>query len=182
MHAPASQPSDEHLRYPLGRFQPFPSSTQSRRQDTQAIAELPRSLAEALAGLTDRELDTPYREGGWTLRQLAHHVADSHLNAYTRLCLALTEDWPTIKPYREALWAELVPARSLPVSTSLDLLAPLHARWVALLSSLEEGDWTRGYTHPESGRVSVAGMTQLYSWHGRHHTAHVVRLRERLGW
>lgn len=143
---------------------------------------LPASLAEALADLTSAQLQTPYRDGGWTLRQLAHHVADSHLNAYARLRLALTEDWPVIKPYQEALWAELSDARTLPIEHSLNLLVPLHARWTALLGSLEEAAWVRGYMHPEGGPTTVETMTALYDWHGRHHTAHVLALRARMGW
>ena len=146
------------------------------------IAMLPRRLGAAVAGLDAQQIETPYREGGWTLCQLVHHVADSHLNAYARLRLALTEDWPTIKPYNEALWAELYDARTLPVETSLALLLPLHARWSTLLVSLRAEDWERGYTHPENGRTPVHAMTALYSWHGRHHTAHVLALRERMSW
>jgi hypothetical protein len=109
-------------------------------------------------------------------------VADSHMNAYTRLKLALTEDWPVIKPYHEALWAELADSQTLPVELSLSLLPPLHIRWVTLLNSLDDAAWERGYVHPENGRTTLASMTALYSWHGRHHTAHALALRERMGW
>jgi hypothetical protein len=175
------------LRYPIGRFSP-PSparsgDAQARADAISAIAHLPDRLQEALSGLTTAQQDTPYREGGWTLRQLAHHVADSHIHAYTRLHFALTEDWPTIKPYQEALWAELPDARTLPIDISLALLVPLHQRWITLLTSLEDQAWTeRGYMHPENGRTSLAEMTALYSWHGRHHTAHALELRKRRGW
>ena len=184
MHLSA-QPSIDP-RYPIGRFvQPeagFSSHPAARQQAIVVVAELPTSLADALADLNDARLDTPYREGGWTLRQLAHHVADSHLNAYARLRLALTEDWPTIKPYHEALWAELPDARTLPIEHSLALLVPLHARWTALLGSLGETDWLRGYLHPEGGPTTVETMTALYGWHGRHHTGQVLALRARMGW
>ncbi len=168
-------------RYPIG---PPPSKpgTESRQQAIKTIADLPELLSKALADLSAIQLDTSYRDGGWTLRQLTHHVADSHLNAYARLRLALTEDWPVIKPYRQAEWAELSDARSLSVKISLDLLAPLHTRWTILLASLDEAAWLRGYAHPENGRTTIEEMTALYSWHGRHHTAHVLALRERLGW
>ena len=137
------------LRYPIGDFD---RSRLDRTENIAAIAALPSALREAVSGLADSQLDTPYREGGWTVRQLVHHVADSHMNAYVRIRLALTEDWPTIKPYEEARWAELTDARTLPVEVSLSLLEPLHRRWVVLLESLTETDWARGYVHPESGR------------------------------
>ena len=168
-------------RYPIGPFDLQPGSGR-RQQSVADIAALPRLLRQTMSGLDDAQLETPYRAGGWTLRQLAHHVADSHTNAYVRLRLALTEDWPTIKPYEEARWAELADARTSPVEVSLDLLVPLHTRWSALLNSLAGPDWQRGYVHPESGRTTIEAMTQLYSWHGRHHTAHAERLRERMGW
>jgi hypothetical protein len=132
--------------------------------------------------LPDGQLDTPYREGGWTVRQLVHHVADSHINAYVRMRLALTEDWPTIKPYEEAEWAKLEDARTLPVEVSLALLKSLHLRWVALLKSLSEADWARGYVHPESGRERLETVAGIYGWHSQHHVAHVTELRKRMGW
>jgi hypothetical protein len=180
MHPPSEPATD--LRYPIGRFRPDAANAGQRRLAIQAIAALPVRLAEALAGLSEVQHDTQYRDGGWTLRQVAHHVADSHMNAYTRLRLALTEEWPTIKPYDQGLWAQLPDARTLPVEASLALLAPLHRRWIALLNSLDEVSWLRGYTHPESGRTTIETMTSLYSWHGRHHTAHITALRERMGW
>ena len=169
------------LRYPIGRFELKPGSS-SRLASVADIVELPSRFSHGFAGLHDAQLDTPYRPGGWSLRQLAHHLADSHMNAYVRLRLALTEDWPTIKPYQEARWAELQDARTAPIATSLELLTPLHARAASLLESLDEPAWQRGYVHPESGRTSVDTFAQLYSWHGRHHTAHVTALRERMGW
>jgi len=137
-------------------------------------------LRSAVAGLDDFQLDTAYRDGGWTVRQLVHHVADSHMNAYVRIRLALTEDWPTIKPYAESRWAELADAKTLPVEVSLALLEALHRRWVVLLKSLGEEDWQRGYMHPENGRQALGTVIALYSWHSRHHTAHVTELRKRM--
>jgi len=168
------------LRYPIGKFNP--SSLPDRAASLAAIAVLPSALAEAVAGLDDSQLDTPYREGGWRVRQLVHHVADSHMNASIRIRLALTEDWPTIKAYHEAQWAELADARTLPVEVSLSLLEALHRRWVVLLESLGAEKWARGYVHPENGRQSLETVAALYSWHGRHHTAHVTELRRRMGW
>jgi len=139
-------------------------------------------LRSAVAGLDDFQLDTAYRDGGWTVRQLVHHVADSHMNAYVRIRLALTEDWPTIKPYAESRWAELADAKTLPVEVSLALLEALHRRWVVLLKSLGEEDWQRGYMHPENGRQALGTVIALYSWHSRHHTAHVTELRKRMSW
>ena len=130
----------------------------------------------------DSQLDTPYRDGGWTIRQVVHHLADSHANSYVRFKLALTEQWPTIKPYDEAAWAELADSRKLPVEPSLQMIAGLHARWVALLESLSEEDFQRGFTHPERGRMTLATNLALYAWHSRHHTAHISGLRARMGW
>lgn len=172
-----------HLRFPIGRFNPPAEATEAGRAGAiQSIGALPAKLRASVAGLGDAQLDTPYREGGWTLRQLAHHVADSHMNAYARFRLALTEDWPTIKPYDEARWAELADARTLPAEVSLDLLDRLHRRWVALLESLGEAEWRRGYVHPESGKQSLGIAVLLYDWHSRHHTAHVTELRKRMAW
>jgi hypothetical protein len=171
------------LKYPIGKFRPNsdPSPTE-RIEAIAAIAALPESLRAAVDGLSDEQIDTPYREGGWTVRQLVHHVADSHMNAYVRIRLALTEDWPTIKPYHEGQWANLADARTLPVEVSLSLLKSLHERWAFLLESLSESDWQRGYTHPEMERQTLDQVAALYSWHSRHHTAHVTRLRDRMGW
>jgi hypothetical protein len=174
---------DLSLRYPIGDFSK-PAEVDAGQLD-QAIAEigaLPAKFRAAFAGLTKTQLETPYREGGWRLRQVAHHVADSHMNAYVRMRLALTEDWPTIKPYAESKWAELADARTLPVEVSLALLEPLHQRLVVLLESLGDAEWARGYVHPAMGRQSLREVAMLYSWHGRHHTAHVTGLRTRMGW
>jgi hypothetical protein len=173
----------DDLRYPIGRFQldlePTPAKQQAWRD---AIRALPSELGHALAGLDDTQLDTPYREGGWTLRQVVHHVADSHVNAYVRLRLALTEEDPTIKPYDEARWAELPDARTLPVEVSLTLLTALHARWSALLDTLRGEHYARLLRHPEQGLRNVDWLLQVYAWHGRHHVAHIRALRARQGW
>lgn len=172
----------DDLRYPVGRFDGRSAATAEAR--AAAIAELralPGSLRAAVAGLSDAQLDTPYREGGWTVRQVVHHVADSHMNAFIRFKLALTEDWPTIKPYDEAAWARL-PDSALPLEPSLALIGALHTRWVALVEPLAESDFARGYTHPENGRQSLATALAIYAWHSRHHTAHITALRTRMGW
>jgi uncharacterized damage-inducible protein DinB len=172
----------DDLRFPLGRFRPpAEGDAASRAGHIQTLRELPERLTEAVAGLDDSQLDTPYRDGGWTVRQAVHHVFDSHANSYIRFKLALTEDWPTIKPYDEAAWAELADSR-LPQEVSLRLIAALHERWVFLLESLSDADFARGYVHPESGRQTLDQVLALYDWHSRHHTAHITSLRSRMGW
>jgi len=153
-----------------------------RTANMHTLRLLPQRLTAAVAGLSDHQLDTPYREGGWTVRQVVHHLADSHANAYVRCKLALTEDWPTIKPYDQAAWAELSDSRWLPIDVSLSFLSALHQRWVALFESLSDEDFRRGYNHPESGRQNLAHVLALYDWHSRHHTAHITSLRARMGW
>lgn len=171
------------MRYPIGDFSGLIEQTAQQRQASIAsVAALPENLRSAVHGLTDAQLDTPYREGGWAVRQLIHHVADSHINAYVRFRRALTEDWPAVPGYDEKLWAELSDARTLPVGVSLDLLEALHRRWVALLASLTEADWQRGYVHSERGKQKLADVLQLYDWHCRHHVAHITELRKRMGW
>lgn len=173
----------ERLRFPVGQFsRPASSMAGIRAAHINTLKLLPERLRAAAAGLDDHQLDTPYREGGWTVRQVIHHLADSHANCYVRIKLALTEDWPTIKPYDEAAWANLADARWLPVAISLDLLTALHARWVSLLESLTDEDFHRGYVHPEGGRQNLAQVLALYDWHSRHHTAHITGLRQRMGW
>ncbi|HZY62411.1 MAG TPA: putative metal-dependent hydrolase [Edaphobacter sp.] len=173
----------EDLRYPISKCpKPIEQTPEQRHGSIAIIAALPENLRSAVQGLTDQQVDTPYREGGWTVRQVVHHVADSHINAYVRTRLALTEDWPTIKAYDEKLWAELSDARTLPVEVSLHLLEPLHRRWVALFESLTEDQWQRGYVHSENGRQKLGDVLQVYAWHGRHHVAHVTELRKRMGW
>ena len=175
---------EQDLRYPIGKFvRPSKLSQEEREIAIQMLAELPRNLRAAVRGLTEAHLATPYRDGGWTVSQTIHHVADSHMQALGRVRLALTEDWPTITPYKENLWAELTDARTLPPEVSLQLLTALHTRWTTLLRSRSESDWTRrGYDHPQSGKQNLEQLTALYAWHGRHHTAHITRLRERMGW
>jgi uncharacterized damage-inducible protein DinB len=169
-------------RFPIGRFSSPASSVPGvRAAHIQTLRLLPERLRAAVAGLSDAQLDTPYRDGGWTVRQVVHHLPDSHMNSYVRFKLALTEDWPTIKPYDEAAWANLPDSR-MPVEVSLDLVAALHRRWVALLESLTEDDFQKGYEHPQMGRQNLAQVLALYDWHSRHHTAHIIRLRDRLSW
>ena len=170
------------LRYPIGKFQPVENVTDiQRRALIAAIAETPDKLKAAVARLDERQLDTPYRPGGWTLRQVVHHVPDSHMNSYVRFKLALTEDEPTIKSYDEARWAELADAKT-PVEPSLLLLENLHKRWVLLLNSLTPSEWQRKFRHPERGIVTLENNLQLYAWHGHHHVAHITALRERNNW
>lgn len=175
----------EQLRYPTGRFiaPPTPLSPAQRHELVDAIAETPRAFRAQVEGLSDAQLDTPYRPGGWTVRQLAHHVPDSHLNAYTRFKLALTEAVPTVKPYDEKEWSELADAREMSVDVSLTLLDALHARWVYLLRAMTPAQFGRELRHPEwSGPGTLDTMLALYAWHGGHHTAHVRALRVRQGW
>ena len=174
--------SERDPRYPVGRFRRAEANVTDHAAAVATLAALPENLRAALDGLSASQLDTPYREGGWTVRQLVHHIADSHMNSYIRIRLALTEDWPTIKPYDEKLWAELPDAKTGPVDISLNLLTALHRRWVLLLRSLTEEQWQRGYTHPDNGRQTIAEAAALYEWHSRHHLAHITELRKRNGW
>jgi hypothetical protein len=171
-------------RYPVGKFErpAGPLTTDERRTLIDQIAATPARMRAAVAGLSEAQLDTPYREGGWTVRQVAHHVPDSHMNAFIRVKLALTEDQPTIKPYDEAAWAKLSDVRDTPVETSLTLLETLHARWDAILRAMTDGDFARTLLHPEHGVVTLDWLIALYAWHGRHHAAHITSLRERNGW
>ena len=174
--------NDTDPRYPVGRFTaPSIISPDERTDAIATLAELPEQLRNAVDGLSFAQLSTPYREGGWTLRQLVHHVADSHMNALVRVKLALTEDWPTIKPYDEKAWAMLHDVAA-PVEWSLELVESLHARWVMLLQSLTEEQWHRGYNHPEGGKTTVEMATLIYAWHSRHHVAHITHLRAKEGW
>jgi hypothetical protein len=173
----------EDFRYPVGRFR-FPDAVSA--EDLAAfmtqIADAPARMRAAVAGLDDGQLDTRYRPGGWTVRQVVHHVPDSHMNSYVRFRLALTEDDPVIKPYEEALWAELADARAMPIEPSLVLLESLHARWLPLLRSMSEAEWKRSFRHPELGPVRLEQNAALYAWHSRHHVGHITALRERMGW
>ena len=174
---------DESLRYPIGKFRVDGEIAAEQRELWLAqIAEAPARFRAAFAGLSEAQIDTPYRPGGWTLRQLAHHVPDSHMNSYTRFRLALTEDEPTIKPYKQDRWAELADSRTAPVEWSLALLEALHARWTVLLRSIPAADWKRTFRHPELGLMTLEKNLALYAWHGRHHTAHVTSLRQRMNW
>ena len=174
----------DDLRYPIGTYTAPEEIDASRRAVwIDDIAHAPAALRAAVSGLSPEQLDTPYRSGGWTVRQLAHHVPDSHLNAYVRFKLALTEPEPTIKPYDQASWVELPDTARTPVEVSLRLLESLHERWVTLLRAMTESDFRRGYRHPELGRLVPLGEALgTYAWHGKHHVAHVTGLRERRGW
>jgi len=173
----------DELRYPTGRFaRPDVLTPDQRRASVETIATTPAQMRAALRGLTEPQLDTPYRPGGWTVRQLVHHVPDSHANAYCRFKLALTEDTPTIKPYDEAAWALLEDSRTTPVETSLTMLDVLHDRWVRLLQAMSPTDFARRLNHPENGMMNLDQLLALYAWHGPHHVAHITKLREREGW
>ncbi|MCX6598949.1 MAG: bacillithiol transferase BstA [Acidobacteria bacterium] len=167
------------LRYPIGRFS---YAGPNRAEWLEQLASLPTEMKAAVAGLTDAQLDTPYREGGWTLRQVVHHTADSHMNSYVRFRLALTEQEPTISTYEEQLWAEFDDAKAEPVETSLQLIELLHRRWVRMLRTLDDAAWQKAFIHPANGRTELNKALGLYAWHGRHHVAHITFLRERMGW
>ena len=178
-----SQQNGPDLRYPVGKLVRKTELTNAERASAiDAIAGTPRQLRSAVSSLNDEQLDTPYRPDGWTVRQLVHHVADSHLNAYTRFRLALTEDNPTFKPYAEAAWAELQDARTMPISPSLSLLDALHQRLDVLLRATPADQFTRTASHPDNGPMTLDALLNTYAWHGRHHIAHVTALRERMGW
>ncbi len=170
-------------KFPIGKFngQP-PANEQERQKFLWDNEETPSNLRAAIKGLSEQQLNTSYREGGWTVRQVIHHVPDSHLNSYIRFKWALTEDVPTIKPYYEDRWAELPDSRNTPVEVSLTLLDSLHQRWTNLLHSFSNEDWKKSFRHPELGVVSLEKALALYAWHGRHHVAHITALRERMGW
>jgi uncharacterized damage-inducible protein DinB len=178
-----AQDSTLDLRFPTGKFQrPASLDTAARARAIEIVTETPARLREAVHGLSDAQLDTEYRPGGWTVRQVVHHVPDSHLNAYVRFKLALTEDDPTIKPYDESRWAELPDVKTVPIATSLTLLEAVHDRWLAILRAMTPADFERMLTHPESGRQRLDQVLALYAWHGPHHVAHVTSLRQRQGW
>jgi uncharacterized damage-inducible protein DinB len=170
-------------RYPIGKFSFDGTLTPAqRKQYLNDIEQTPARLRAAVRGLSDEQLNTPYREGGWTVRQLAHHVPDSHMNAYIRFKLALTEDEPTIRPYMEDRWAELPESKQAPIDVSLTLLDSLHQRWTMVLRNIPDADWKRTFRHPEMGLLSLEKTLALYAWHGKHHVAHVTTLREKMGW
>ena len=171
------------LRYPIGQFNwSGPNTSEQRARLIDDIAAAPEKMRSAVAGLSDAQLNSPYRDGGWTVRQVVHHVPDSHMNSYIRIKFALTEHEPTIKPYDEAVWAELIDGRSAPVEPSLSLLEGLHRRWALFLRSLSDDDVKRKFNHPELGIVTIDKYIALYAWHGKHHVAHIMSLREREGW
>jgi uncharacterized damage-inducible protein DinB len=175
--------ANDDLRYPIGRYvRPGPLTDAARAPLIAEIAAAPSALRRAVLGLDDRQLDTPYRPGGWTVRQVVHHLPDSHVNAYVRFKLALTEDMPTIRPYDEKLWAELPEARTAPVAMSLDFLDGVHGRWVAMLRAMDSSHFARVFVHPESGRMTLDDLLALYAWHGKHHTTQITALRAREGW
>ena len=175
----------EQLKYPIGKFvRGTKAATPERRAECIAIIDaFPRRSGETVQGWTDAQLDTPYRPGGWTVRQLVHHLADSHSQTLHRFKLALTEEKPVIKPYKEALWAEHIDARTMPLAPSLAIITGSHARWVLLMRAMAEAEWDRVFVHPEQMReISLAEALELYVWHSRHHLTHITRLRERMGW
>jgi hypothetical protein len=171
------------IRYPIGKFTWTAGNTPGQRAAAiDDIAATPQMLRSAVRTLDDAQLDTPYRDGGWTVRQVVHHLADSHMNSYIRFKFALTENEPTIKPYDEAVWANLIDAKTAAIGPSLNLLEGLHHRWILLLRSLSAGDVMRKFTHPELGTLTVDQYISLYAWHGKHHVAHIASLREHKGW
>ena len=170
-------------RYPIGKFNYAGSPDESQRKTLiEDIEQTPAAMRAAVQGLSPQQIETPYRDGGWTVRQVVHHVSDSHMNGYIRFKLALTEDAPTIKPYMEDRWAKLGDVQSTPLEVSLSLLDSLHDRWVRLLRSLAAQEWKRVFNHPELGTMPLEKNLALYSWHGRHHVAHVTELRKKMGW
>jgi len=171
-------------RYPVGQFTfSGPVSETQRNGFIGEIEQTPAALRAAIKGLSPQQIETPYRDGGWTVRQVVHHVPESHMNAYIRFKLALTEDEPTIKPYMEDRWSKTLEVPSTPLETSLSLLGSLHDRWVRLLRSLKPEEWKRTFKHPEMGQtLSLEKTLALYAWHGRHHVAHITELRKKMGW
>jgi len=171
------------LRYPIGKFEYAGSPTEQQRQAfIKEIEQAPAALRDAVKGLSPQQIEAPYREGGWTVRQVVHHVPESHMNAYVRFKLALTEDEPTIKPYMEDRWARLPDCQSTPIEVSLTLLDSLHDRFVRMLRLMKPEEWKRAFRHPELGVVPLEKNLALYAWHGKHHVAHITELRERMGW
>lgn len=173
----------DDLRYPVGKFKyDGPPGDEQKKAFLDEIAATPANLRAAVKGLSDAQLDTPYRPGGWTVRQVVHHLPDSHMNSYVRFKLALTEDDPTIKPYAEDRWAELADSKATPIEVSLTLLDSLHDRWVRLLRSLSGKEWKKTFRHPVLGSMTLEKTLALYAWHGKHHVAHITELRKRKSW
>jgi hypothetical protein len=170
-------------RYPIGRFSPDLNPTsETRARHIEEIAGLPSRMRRAVSGLNQDQINTPYRDGGWTVQQVVHHVADSHLNAYVRFKLTMTADTPTINPYDEVAWAQLQDTQGTPIEVSVSLLESLHTRWIVLLKSLHAEDFHRKFNHPESGIHDADWLLALYAWHGKHHLTHITSLRERMKW
>ncbi len=176
--------TEDDVRYPTGRFTPkdAPLTPAERDMLIERLAAVPGLLRRAVDGLGEEQLDTPYREGGWSPRQITHHIADSHLNSFVRFKLAMTEENPTIRTYEQALWADTADVLGVPVASSLAIVEGLHERWVRLLRSMSVADFSRTIQHPEIGQISLDFLLQLYSWHGNHHVAHIEGLRARQGW
>lgn len=173
----------EDLRFPIGKFDQSQMITPDlRAKFIQTIEQLPPKLKDAVEGLNDEQLDTAYRPAGWTIRQVVHHVADSHLNSFCRFKLGLSEDTPTIKPYEEAAWAEMADSKDTPIELSLNIIDGLHARWTRLLKSMSNTDFEKKINHPERGAMTLNQLLALYDWHSRHHTAHITKTKEINGW
>ena len=173
----------EDPKYPIGKFaKPERFDAALREQCIREIAAAPAALRAAVAGWDDRKLDTPYRDGGWSVRQVVHHLPDSHMNAYVRWKLALTETEPVIKPYAEDRWAELPDAKLAPVDSSLALLESIHSRWVVCMRGMKTEEFEKKFRHPERGLMSLNDLLALYAWHGKHHVAHITTLRKKNGW
>ena len=173
----------DDVRYPVGPCEwPAEVSAEEKRSNLRDIAELPAKLRAAVVGLAPQHLDIPYRDGGWTIRQIVHHIPDSHMNSYVRFKLALTEDQPTIKPYDEKLWAEIPEARTAPIEMSLDMVDALHRRWSLMLQNMTAADFERSIVHPEIGALKLKSLEAGYGWHCRHHVAQIVATRRRMGW
>ena len=169
-------------RYPIGKYEPKPFSQQQKEQWLNDLKFLPADLEMAVTNLDEFQLDTPYREGGWTVKQLVHHVADSHANAYIRFKLGLTEDNPPVKPYEEKEWALLNDVQTVPINVSLTWLHAMHQRWVATIQDLTDEQWQRTVLHPQHKEISLWFLLGMYAWHGKHHTAHITSLREQNNW
>jgi uncharacterized damage-inducible protein DinB len=171
------------LRYPIGKYEPASFSDKQKEEWLNDIKFLPQLLENALLNLDEEQLQTPYREAGWSIQQLVHHIADSHMNAYCRFKLGLTEDNPTIRPYEEKLWAELNDVENVPVNVSTTLLYALHTRWYVAISDLSPAEWQRTVFHPEQKKtITLWHLLGMYAWHGKHHTAHITSLRDRNNW
>jgi len=184
MIEPITDAELERLRFPIGRFEipETPLDPEERARMIDVVAAIPAAVRAAVAGLDEARLDTPYRPGGWTVRQVVHHLPDSHVNSYVRFKLAITEDDPTIRTYDEAAWGEQQDARTAPIEVSLALLDALHERWTAWLRTLSEDEWRRPLQHPEVGEMNLDQLLALYAWHGPHHVSHITGLRQRMGW